>query len=392
MTRDVSFYDLIAHGLGDANYQEFVDTLLKDKYSAMGVDGFTAEPYLQLDFSYDQIEANLGLYTMPTYVDIDSPAPYKSTEGFTIGHGEIPRFKHGFMITEKILREEAIIAQKTGRFSASMKSAMQELLFNSTDQLLGGNQNAMTYQRDQMVSTGKFVLSLDNNPEGLTGLTFDAHVPAGNKTALAGTKRWYIVAENGAVTYGSASDPIKDLLDLVKKAKKAGIGKCHFEVDSASFEDAISTPKMLQAIGYAYNPMAASDAIAQSQGANLDIAAQTAVLARKIGAGIVPIDHQVEVEKKDKATKSVVKTQINTFAADTWVLVPDGALGTIKAVQPLYPASPSIRWASFDGGATVLKQTFNDETNVQYIQSESTRLVVPNKPKHMYYLNVTAAS
>lgn len=53
---------------------------------------------IQLDFTYHQLQVELGIYAMATYVDIDSPAPLRSLQGVEINTGKIPRFKHGFKL------------------------------------------------------------------------------------------------------------------------------------------------------------------------------------------------------------------------------------------------------------------------------------------------------
>ena len=90
--RDSKFYDLIANGFADMSYQEFVDSFLADTQNQLNTPGFSFDPDMQMDFTFAQVEAELGLATMATYVDAYSPASYKSTEGFTIQTGQLLRF------------------------------------------------------------------------------------------------------------------------------------------------------------------------------------------------------------------------------------------------------------------------------------------------------------
>ena len=97
MHRELSFYDIMAHGLGEySSYQEFVSDLMATKYNAPQTEGFQWDPNIQLDFSYEQLEAELGIYAMATFVDLDSPGGTHAPSGATISTGKIPRFKHGF--------------------------------------------------------------------------------------------------------------------------------------------------------------------------------------------------------------------------------------------------------------------------------------------------------
>ena len=87
------------------------------------------------------------------------------------------------------------------------------------------------------------------------------------------------------------------------------------------------------------------------------------------------------------------KTKIASFDEDVVVLVPDGQLGEIKAVQPmLLPASGEAREATFDGGRTKITQLFDLDTTTQRIKSELTALVVPNQVRNFIILDTTVAA
>lgn len=73
--------------------------------------------------------------------------------------------------TAKIIREQMIMASK-GAFDAASERAIMNVLYNSTDQLIGGNYNYLTYQRHQAVSTGKLALINKNNPQGIQNINF----------------------------------------------------------------------------------------------------------------------------------------------------------------------------------------------------------------------------
>lgn len=382
--RDATFYDLIARGLPDISYQEFVDRYLAETQNGRKTDGFEWDPNMQIDFTYAQIQAELGIATMPTYVDIDSPGVYKSTDGFELSTGKIPRFKHGYAINEKILREEMIIAKRTGRYSTNLQMSIMQILFDNTQKLIMGNYNALTYQRDQMVSTGKFTLTADNNPSGIKGITFKANIPDENVTTLSGAQRWF-VDSNG--TEGTSSNPVKDLRDRGRALRRKGVVNFHWEVDSETFDMSINHGKVRTAVVANMYPLASTDQVAIIA-ATLDDNTIKATLERLIGAPIKVVDNIVAVEKFNKDKGEIDKKQIRSFAPNVWVLVPDGSLGSIKSVEPIVVPDPAARIAYFDGGRTVLKQWFITRTNTQYIESESTQLVVPDKPKYMLYLQI----
>lgn len=383
--RDANYYDLIKYGFTDESYQEFVDTYLYDLHTGRKTDGFEWDNDIQIDFTYAQIQAELGLDTLPTFVDIDSPGVYKSIEGFQLSTGTIPRAKHGYTLNEKILREEMIFSQRTGRFSTNLAQKMRDLVFDHTSKLINGNYNALTLQRDQMVSTGSFILDATNNPAGIKDVTFSAKIPDANKKALTGTARWFTSID--PLTEGAASDPIKDLKAMIKALKKKGLRSFHFEVDDETFQNTLQHSKIRSAIALNIYPLADAANIA-SLAAVLDDATMKTRLEAVIGCPIKVIDNVVAVEKFDKAAGKSVKNEIRSFASNVWVLVPDGSLGTIKAVEPIAVPDPAARLAWYDGGRTIMKQWYNTQTNTQYIETELTALVVPNKPQYMFYLTI----
>lgn len=385
ITNEKGFYDLLKYGFGNESYQEFVDTYLHDLHTGRKTAGFDFDDDIQIDFTYAQIRAELGLDTIPSFVDIDSPGVYKHQEGFELSTGSIPRAKHGFAINEKRLREEMIFAQRTGRFSENMPQKMRDITFDNTAKLINGNYNALTLQRDQMVSKGAFSLDAGINPFGLKGVTFSASVPDKNKIKLAGTKRWFTDANN---TEGADSNPIKDLQDQVNALEEKGLVDFHFEVDRLTFKRTLLHSKVRTAIALSIYPLADPANIA-SLAAVLDETVMKAKLEGLIGASIEVVNNIVSIESPyDKAKGTVESKQVRSFEANVWVLVPNGKLGTIKAVEPIAVPDPAARLALYDGGRTILKQWYKTDTNTQYIESELTALVVPDKPQYMLYLTI----
>ncbi len=389
--RDAQFYDLIARGLGAGDYQTFFDDYLAQKYNRLNISGVDWDPDIQIDFSFTQLEADFDIYTMPTYVDVDSPGVYKSTQGFELSTGKIPRMRHGYAINEKILREEMAIFQKTGSFSTDLSTRMRDLLFDHSDKLIGGGRNAFTYQRDQMVSKREFQITLENNPGGIKGITLGTNKYPENKTVLTGNKRWFTnLSSDGTLpdnlTPGSESDPIKDLKDRVRKLKNMGIINCQYEVEYDTFQITIQHPKVRTAVVLSMYPLTQNSNV-ESIAANLTDEAVKSGLERLIGCPIVVNEDVVAVEKFDKQSGKVERKQIKAFEPNVWVLMPVGNIGNIKSVMPIV-VDPNARVATFDGGRSILKQWFNAETNTQYIEYECTALVVLDKVKYMLYLTI----
>lgn len=367
------------------SFQEFIDNSFSGQ-NGLRTPGFAWAPFTQVGFTYEQIEAELGIKTMATYVDVNSPAPMKSVEGISLNSGKIPRFKQAYPVDENIIRERMMLASSMpGKVTANMQNVILKQLFLSVEDLILGNYNTLTYQRDQMVSKGALTLSDRDNPRGLQNITFSAGVPEENKTVLSGNYRWFT---NDSGTEGSTSDPVADLKKMVKTAKNKGMRAFHFEVEETTFDKTLTHSKVAKWLGWGYSPVAPeSNAIEIGRAMSSDAA--KAMLERVIGAPITINKEVVSVEKFDKTTKKVIKEQMPSFAENTWVLVPDGALGEIKAVIPILAGTPSNGdVAYYDGGRTMIKRMFNLDTNTMVVESECTALVVPNKPKYMFYLTI----
>lgn len=387
ITRDSSYYDIMSLGLADAaNYQEFVDTMFADKYNVPQTEGFVWDDNIQIDFSYEQLEAELGVYAMATFVDISSPGGTHANSTATISKGQIPRFKHGFTMDEKMIREQMILAQRFGNVTPAMQQQLAKILFNSTDKLIGGNYNTLTYMRHQAVSTGAFAITSTNNPGGIANLSFDFGVPDANKKAAGG---FGTAGKKYVWTDLTDSNPIGDLQDMVQYADDNMIPYGSFEMSKKlwnSFKAHTQVKKQ----------------VALFQNMNADVAnvagflvTESMVNAFLIEAGLPPvtvIDSLVLADKYDVATRKVVYEQIRPFDEAVVVLRPAGQLGTIKAVEPIVLQDPSARIALFDGGRTVLTQTFDSKNKIQYIESELTALVVPNTSRYIIQLTTDEAA
>lgn len=387
ITRDSSYYDIMALGLADAaNYQEFVDTMFADKYNAPQTDGFLWDDNIQLDFSYEQLEAELGVYAMATFVDLNSPGGTHGNQTATISTGKIPRFKHGFVMDEKMIRENMILAQRFGNVTQGMQNQLAKLLFNSTDKLIGGNYNTLTYMRHQAISTGQFAITASNNPGGIANLTFDFGVPAANKKFPGG------FGDKGTVYAWSDTtnaNPIGDLQDMVDYADDNMIPVGHFEMSKALWNTFKNHPNVKKQVALFVNMNADISNVANF------LVTDSMIRSFLIEAGLPPItvvDSLVTADKYNPLTRAIEYTQIRPFDETKVVLVPDGQLGTIKAVEPIVLQDPAARVALYDGGRTVLTQTFDSKNKIQYIESELTALVVPSVSRYILILTTNATS
>ena len=386
-----NYYDLMTFGLGNQKFQDFVDKF-QLKYNTPQTDGFAWDSEIQLDYTYEQLIASLGITTLPVYVDADSEGLDKSLGEFKVGSNKIPTQKHRYAMNAKMLRERMLMVQRFGEsaLNGDTRNALMDMLFESTDKLLGGNRNALTHQRMQVCSTGQFTIDLENNPRGIQGLTFDFGIPTANKVTLTTTARWWTNAEHIPANEGSASDPLMFLKNKRKEMKKAGYPNGHFEMAEDLYDDLLTHSAVLKRIGYSLYPAAASDATATSYAQNLTDEAKKDAIARIVGAPIKTYDSVAAVEKFDAEAKAIKPVTIDNFKKTNVSFVPDGQIGTIKSVRPMvFTDDPTQRIAWFDGGRTLITNRFEAKTKTMYVESEMAVLCVPNMPQYMQIYTVT---
>lgn len=370
-TVDKVFYDLVnTAGLGERQrLQEFVDRS-KDMYNKQDLTGFPFAPKMQPDFSFEQISREYGINAMATWVDIDSDGTPITVDGKTLQTGKIPRNKKYAAFDENEYRQ-MMISRVMGISDDEL--AMSELL-RINRKLIDSHNNALTYMRHQMVSKGQFELSANNNAGGITGHIYSANIPAGNKV----TTSWFN-ADGSAI---ADSDPVKDLREM--KNKVNGVAY-HWEVDVLTLNKTLNHPAVLLAIGYSKNAAVAADA-ALNVGNYTSDAERKSILESLIGFPIVTIDSISRVDKFEKG-KGVVGTEVRSFEPNKWALIPNGKLGETLAVAPI-AIGDSSSFATYHGGRLLITYDYDVRKKTQYIQSEMTALVVPDKPKYMYILTV----
>lgn len=361
----------------------------------LNLDGFSWDPISSLTFDYEQLIASNRLKVMATYVDKDSEAIPLGTEGFEAIRGVIPRQKARFLWDEDDYRKYLDAVSKLDFQNTTAKQYALDLLFNGLSDIRNAHELSMTYQRDQMVSNRGLTLSADNNPRGITGLTFTASVPDANVTTLSGTARWFTdPANKDADHQGSASDPVKDIRTIVRNMKRKGYSNIILEVDEQSWLEDMDHTAWRTAIGYQLRPdlvlAANNDANALAVGNNAGDDQVAAAFAKIIGIPLANIKFRQGLAAVEKLQgkgpdAKLVRTSMRTFNANTYVFYPAGPLGTIKSVLPLVPDS-SAMYATFFGGKGLIQYEYDAKAKVQDWWSELTALCVPNRPQEMFYL------
>lgn len=375
-TGDKVFYDLVSTAVSDKRaLQAFVDNAA-EAYNRLDLSGFNWSGDLLPDFSFEQISREYGINAMATWVDLDSPGTPISTDGELIQTGKIPRNKKYAAFDENDYRQ-LMIKRVT---NANLIDLAQDALFNVNKKLIDSHTNAMTYMRHQMVSKGQFELTSANNAGGISGTIYTASIPDENKVALSGGNVWWTT--QGAE--GANSDPIANLKALGDMAKGVAY---HWEVDALTLKRTLGHSKVLQAIGYSMNPLAVDDASAQAIGNNIVEAGRKERLEAIIGFPITVVDSISRVDRFDKDQKKVVGEEVRSFDPRSWALVPNGQIGETLAVAPIAVGDQS-HFATYYGGRLMITYDYDVRKKTQYMESELTALVVPDKPKYMFILTI----
>lgn len=398
ITRNKEFYDLVAKGLaslgyvGDRPLEAWINDMFADKYNAeqtFSQMGFPLNPDIPINPTFEQIEATIRPYTMAAYVDVDSDGPTKSTDGLALKLGNLPTFKHEVTMSRKTLREKMLLADAIGGTTPAIEQTVMDLLFYGVDDLLGGNYNTFLYQRHQIVSNkGKLVINAQNNPLGIP-LEVDFGVPSKNiKTSKWYTKSGDTATEDSGVTNGT-TDPIKVMRDIRRKATDNDFAPAgHWEIDRVTWEDLLSLPYFRKMYVMWSRPDISDAANITAYGALVDDDTLKRFIESRIGAEIRVIDSVSSVESYDKESGKMKYTNLRSFNEGVLVYVPNESLGDVQCGRPIYMETPGARVALYDGGRTLIRQVFNDETMTQTVKSEVTGLVVPNKVRWFYYLTV----
>ena len=362
----------------------------------LNLDGFTWDPVSNLTFDYEQLIVSNRLKVMATYTDKDSEAIPFGTEGFEAARGVIPRQKARFLWDEDDYRKYLDAVRKLDFQNTTAKNYALDLLFNGLSDIKNAHELSMTYQRDQMVSNRSLTLTADNNPRGITGLTFSAQVPAGNVTTLSGNYRWFTDPDHKDSGHeGSSADPVKDMRTVVRAMRRKGYNNIILEADEQSWLEDMDHSKWRTAIGYElrHELVLAGDgadtkALAVGKTAGDDQV--KAIFAKLIGIPVANIKFRQGLAAAEKLQgkgpdAKLVRTPMRTFNANTYVFYPAGGLGTIKSVLPLVPDAKAM-YARFFGGKGIIQYEYDAKSKTQDWWSELTALCVPNRPQEMFYL------
>lgn len=383
-TYDIQFYDLLSRaGISNGRQlQGFIDNVVMQKYNELSIEGFTFAPEMQLEFTYEQVQKELGLNPMAAYVDLDSETVPDGKPGATIHRGTIPRMKKVEFYNEDKFRKMLITEQRFGANSDRAMNAAVRDLFITTDGLIGGHVNSLSYQRHQLVSTGKFTITPENNPNGsLHGVTFASHVPSANVTKLTGTKRWWTDGDKAMV--GENSDPVGDLRSIVETARRAGV-RGHFEVNSNYLTKVLNHPYVAMMIGLNALPSATDSESLIYYVNSFSRDRKKNIFEEIVGASVAEREHLVATQVYNKSIKAMENKVVDAFEENVFVFVPDGNIGEVITVEPITVGGGT--YANFLGGRGLLTVGVDPVKKCQGFYTEMTSLLVPTMPQHMWYI------
>lgn len=381
----LNYHNLLqAAGVNGTTFQAFIDGYFANKYNAAMWDGFAFDTAPMIDYTYAQFQSELKLNVMATYVNPDSPAKAKSTEGFYQLSGTIPTMKDALVRDSKEMRELMKMQMASGDNTVNLAIAQ---LYKTVDSLIGSHTNSITYQRNQMVSRGKLELLDTNNPNGITNVSFSAQIPDVNIVTLTGNAKWW--TSSARTAEGTEADPITVIEDEIQKMQDAGVMAITMEVDKLTLKAILKHSKVLTAIGYNLHPLAASSDSAKAIATNLSYDQKVVAFENLFEATLKVTDGIASVEKLNKTTKKPEMVQMRSFAANVISFYPTGNIGTIKHVMPILPGEGFAGALARYFNGSMLLRTYSDiNTNVQYFNTEQAVLTVIDKPKYFHILNV----
>ncbi len=378
------FYDLVSRAFnGDATsrrLQTFVDSTMSLKYNGLKLDGFSFAPDMQLDYTYEQIQKELGITPMASYYDVDSPAIPKAEQEVSLATGRVPRMKEVMYFNEDKVRKQLILEKMLSDEKIPIQAGQK--LFETVDELIGRHTNSLTYQRNQMVSAGKLVLNDKNNPDGTLRVTLSANIPLKNRKTLSGNEKFW--KDKTYAQEGTKADPIQSIIDWLQPILDKGI-KGHIEINLTYYRRLLRHSKVNQTIGFGLWPTVSAES-ATGAATVLPLSKKTSALEDLLGVKIKTVDSISSVLTYNTTSKRMEPTTAPSFNPDVIVFIPDGKVGEVLTVMPISTQDNSALVSTFYDGRLMLTVARDAVTKCQGFHTEMTSLVVPNVPQYFFYL------
>lgn len=380
--------------LGDGTFQEWIDNY-EEKYNEVQIDGFTKAP-LRLGRTWQQLIASTGATPLPTYVDPESPGYEVALRALSGATGNIPTQKQYYRFNRVLLEEQLQLIQRLGNAAITprMKEIFMGLLDESSEGLIKSYYNALTHQRMRVVSTGKFVISADNNPRGYQDVTIDFNVPTTNFDTLTGTACWWTNADHS--TEGSAADPIGYMRTRVRwiRRTKHYIGRLRLEIAKNTWQDLLQHSKVRSEVGAYLYPTASNPSSQTVLPKYISDEVMMAAIAKMIEVDSIKVNDSIAYVSKPgtdaDGLPDLVDVPVENFKETNIAFIPEGNIGDIQGVEPLTLGYDPADVASFDDGRLKLTTRKEPKTHSIYIDSECCQLCVPSVVRFMFICTVSA--
>lgn len=394
-TKEFSSMMDIAGLLNSAQFKVFMDDIVAPyNTNVRDTSGFKAlplKPEYNMTYAALQKENRVGI--MANHIALDAHAKPRSTKGFKAMEGTIPSIGANRTWGKEDYLKAAALLHDAQMGGAELVSASQRMLYDmfaSPEQgMLAEHANRITYMRDQAVSTGKYSITKANNDGSFTGVEFDFKVPTANKKTLTTTARWW--TDDAHATEGTASDPIKDIDDLLLNLFSKNKRKENYmiEIGYLTLHRLIRHSKVTSFIALTINPqVAAADRAGLIVGMSDD--QKIAILEAKFGIKFSVRSHIVAIEKFNGKTGVFEDASMNSFEEDVLVLRPKADIGEVHSTRPLSIGqnSENARTASVEGGKILMTYTCDVRERIQIWDSEEITLTVLTAGNDMFYLTV----
>lgn len=380
--------------LGDGTFQEWIDNY-EEKYNEVQIDGFTKAP-LRLGRTWQQLIASTGATPLPTYVDPESPGYEVALRALSGATGNIPTQKQYYRFNRVLLEEQMQLIQRLGNAAITprMQGIFMGLLDESSEGLIKSYYNALTHQRMRVVSTGKFVISADNNPRGYQDVTIDFNVPTVNFDTLTDTARWWTNA--GHSVEGSAADPIGYMRSRVRwiRRTKHYIGRLRMEIAKNTWQDLLQHSKVRSEVGAYLYPTASNPGPQTVLPKYISDEVMMTTIAKMIEVDSIKVNDSIAYVSKPgtdaDGLPDLVNVPVENFKETNIAFIPEGNIGDIQGVEPLTLGYDPADVASFDDGRLKLTTRKEPKTHSIYIDSEFCQLCVPSVVQYMFISTVTA--
>ena len=368
MNRELSFYNYLGQKDG---MQIIVDTV-NERYNNTNWkrDFEWARPQWDLNFSV--LAAEIGITPMAAVIDVNAPKPLRNVRGASFYGGSIPKLGHGFNVDEQDMRNQQILAARGGDVDIA---AISDIFFKNVDKLIGGAHARLNEMADQARSTGKIVVNITNNPDGVVSFVdVDLKVPAANKL-----KAGFNQTVPAAWSDLTGSDPVQDLIDMVAYADDNFIPYGVIEMAKSKFNAFVSHPKVMAFVR-----------------ARMDVGATYPVnrgdVLSALSSFLPPIvicDAKFAVEVDGQA-----QSVTGGFDADNVILRPMSILGEVKnamSVHTLAPSTAETVRSTAEEGRFALLSTWKATELINHVELEALAIPTLSNPKALVILDTATA-